>query len=321
MVIITEKEELQILIDVSVMYYLENKTQNEIAKELYISRPKVSRLLKKAREQQVVDITINYQSDSIEKLQSKIKRKYNLNKVIIVKSLSDSGDNLREVGKAAATEFSNQIKEGMTLGISWGKSIRSTASNIKENKINDLKVVELLGAFSYEGDDSSALTIGRSILSKLGGNLYPLPAPLYIEDSNVRKNLVENPIIFQSLQMIESCDLILSGIGLIDNTSTDTIFQSFLGNDAMKRIIEKGAIGYICAHFLDKNGKIINDEINENIIGIKTETIKKIKNIIVACGKKKAKIILAVLRAGLINTLVSDEDTLRLVLEYDEKKK
>ena len=58
-----DKEEQQLIIDASVLYYLEGKTQNEIAKELYLSRPKVSRLLKKARDLQIVDITINYQND------------------------------------------------------------------------------------------------------------------------------------------------------------------------------------------------------------------------------------------------------------------
>lgn len=36
------ENEKYLLIEIAVMYYLEGKTQNQIAKELYISRPKVS---------------------------------------------------------------------------------------------------------------------------------------------------------------------------------------------------------------------------------------------------------------------------------------
>ncbi len=42
-----DKEEHQLIIDASVLYYMKGKTQSQIAKEIYISRPKVSRLLKK----------------------------------------------------------------------------------------------------------------------------------------------------------------------------------------------------------------------------------------------------------------------------------
>ena len=48
-----------LLVEIAVMYYLEDKTQTEIAKEMFMSRPKVSRLLKKARELDIVDIKIN----------------------------------------------------------------------------------------------------------------------------------------------------------------------------------------------------------------------------------------------------------------------
>jgi DNA-binding transcriptional regulator LsrR (DeoR family) len=55
-----EREEHQLILDVAVKYYLEDKTQNQIAKELYISRSKVSRLLKKAKDNRIVEINIIY---------------------------------------------------------------------------------------------------------------------------------------------------------------------------------------------------------------------------------------------------------------------
>ena len=79
-----DKDERQMLIEVSVMYYLEGKTQSEIAKALYLSRPKVSRLLKRARELDIVDIKINYESDGISVLQNEVKRRFNLDNVVIV---------------------------------------------------------------------------------------------------------------------------------------------------------------------------------------------------------------------------------------------
>ncbi len=313
-----ERDERQLLIDVSVMYYLEGKTQNQIAKELYLSRPKVSRLLKRARELQIVDININYQSDTLESLQNEIKKKFNIRNVVIVKTLSDYEDILKEIGKAAAKLLIQEIKEGMTLGISWGHSVRSTAAQLDNKKIDDVKIVELFGAISYDMDDADMLSIGRTISSKIGGKLYPLPAPIYIGDTATREALINNPIIKNALGMLEHCDLILSGLGAIDGNISQTIWDVYVENDAKERIKEGGGVGILCAHFFDKDGNFLDMDINKNIIGIKTESIKKSKIIVVAGGKKKSKAILGALRGGYIDTLVSDDETLKLVLELDK---
>lgn len=314
-----EKDERQLLIDISVMYYLEGKTQNQIAKELYLSRPKVSRLLKRARELQIVDININYESDTIESLQNEIKKKFNIRNIVVVKTLTDYEDILKEIGKAAAKLLIREIKEGMTLGISWGHSVRSTAAQLENKKINDVKIVELFGAISYDMDDADMLSIGRTISSKIGGKLYPLPAPIYIGDTATRDALINNPIIKNALNMLDHCDLILSGLGAIDGDISQTIWDVYVENDAKERIKANGGVGILCAHFFDKNGKFLDMDINKNIIGIKTESIEKSKIIVVAGGKKKIKAILGALRGGYIDTLVSDDETLKHVLELAQK--
>jgi dihydroxyacetone kinase len=316
---IMTNEERQLLVDVSVLYYLDGKTQSQIAKELYLSRPKVSRLLKKAREQRIVDISINYQTDEIEKLQGEIRRKYNLDKVVIVRTLSDKNDTLKEIGKVAAKELETEIRPDMTVGFSWGKSVRCAASYIKRKKVENVKVVELFGAISYDRDDSDMLSIGRSISSKIGGELYPLPAPIYIHNDNAREALIQMPLINNTLNMIENCDLIISSLGVIDSNALQPIWDNYVEKDKKERIKEKGGVGFICAHFFDENGQFLDDEINSSVIGIKTESIKKIRSMIIAGGINKARAILAALRGGSINILISDEETLKLVLEYDKE--
>ena len=315
MVNIMEKDERQLLIEISVMYYLEGKTQNQIAKELYLSRPKISRLLKRARELKIVDININYNCDATENLKSEIKRKFNIENIIIVKTLSNYQDTLKEIGKAGAKLLIEEIKAGMTIGISWGQSVRSTVSQLEYKKIKDVKIVELFGAISYDMDDADMLSIGRTISSKIGGKLYPLPAPIYIGDKATRDTLINNPIIKNALSMIEKCDLILSGLGSIDGNIPQTLWDVYVENDTKEKIKANGGVGFLCAHFFDEKGDFLDMDINRNIIGIKTESIKKNKIILVAGGRKKAKAILAVLRGGYINTLVSDDKTLKYVLE------
>lgn len=309
-----EKDERQLLIEVSVMYYLEGKTQSEIAKALYLSRPKVSRLLKRARELDIVDIKINYESDGINGLQNELKRRFQLDNVVVVKTLSNYDDTMKEIGKASATVLIQEIKAGMTVGISWGRSVRSAVTYLPQKPIKDVKIVELFGAISYDMDNDM-LSIGNELTQKIGARFFPLPAPVYIEDSAVKEALERNPVIHKSLEMIKNCDVILTGLGAIDGNGKSRIWEAYVEDDARARIKANGGVGFICAHFFDNQGEFLDLDINDNIIGIKTESIKKNNIIMVAGGKFKAKAILAALKGGYINTIISDDKTLEYVLE------
>lgn len=315
-----EYDERQLLIEVSVMYYLEGKTQSEIARELFLSRPKVSRLLKRARELDIVDIKINYESDEINNLQNEIKRRFNVDNVVSVKTLSNYDDTLKEIGKASATVLIQEVKEGMTIGISWGKSIRCAVRYLPQKQIKDVKIVELFGAISYDMNDTDMLSIGHEFSSKISAKFYPLPAPVYIDDKALKDALEKNPVIQKSLQMIENCDVILTGIGTLDASGKSRIWEAYVEDDARSRIKENGGVGFLCAHFFDANGEFLNIDINDNVIGIKTESIKKNHIIVAAGGKFKSKSILAALKGGYINTLISDNKTLEHILELSKSE-
>lgn len=311
-----DKEEQQLIIDASVLYYLEGKTQSQIAKELYLSRPKVSRLLKKARELQIVDITINYQNDEFEQLQGEIRRAFGIPHVVITKTLSHIDDTLDEVGKAAAKELVTLIQDDMTLGISWGQHVRRTAKFLKRRSYNNLRLVELFGAVSYDLGDADMLSIGRSISSKLNGKLYPLPSPIYINDPGAREAIINTPLIRSTLNMIEDCDLVITGIGSIDSSSMQTLWDNYVEGEMKNRIIAKGGMGFLLAHFFDRDGQFLDIDINENVVGIKTATIKEKKIVAIASGDEKVRAIYGALRGKLLNTLISDEATLRKVMEH-----
>lgn len=311
------ENEKYLLIEIAVMYYLEGKTQNQIATELYISRPKVSRMLKKAKELGVVDISINYDCDTLKLLQNEIKEKFDINNVVVVKTLSNDKDTINEIGKSAAKILMKEIRDNMTIGISWGNAVRSTVGQLKKNEFKGIKVVELFGAVSY--DLQNMLSIGRTLSSKLGGKLYPLPAPIYIDNPIAREAVINTPVIKNTLKMIDNCDLILSGLGTVDENILQTVWDEYVEADTKTKIKENGGVGFLCAHFFDQNGNFLDMDINKNIIGIQSEKIKKNKNIIVAGGKKKAKSILGALRGGYIDTLISDENTLKAVLELSNK--
>lgn len=315
----SKNDEKQLLIDVAEMYYLEDKTQSEIAKILYLSRPKVSRLLKKAREEKIVEITIHYGEDPYQQLSRKMRQAFRVEKVLITKSYDDEEKTIRDCGKAAAGELAKILKDDMVLGISWGRNIKAMAKYTQKSEHRNIKVVELFGDIQSGSSSENVRHAGLLLAQNLGAELYGLHCPLYINDAKAREAIRNTPIVKNTLNMIQDCDVIISGIGHIGNATSLAIWDNYVDPDIQSQIIKANGVGFLCAHFFDHNGEFLDLPINREVIGIDVETMKAKKNILVAGGRYKTRAILALLQAGEVNTLVSDEETVKEILEYVEK--
>lgn len=318
---VSKDEHRQLLIDASVMYYLEGKNQSEIAKRLFVSRPKVSRLLKKAREEKIVEITINYDGHTFDKLRNQFRHEFKIEDILIAKTLSTEEETIEEVGRVAARKLELALKNDMILGISWGRNVRMTAANLTSQQLTGIKLVELFGAISYNQDPGDMLSIGRLLSDKVNGQLYPLPSPIFIREESARQAVVNTPIVRHSLQMIKNCDLIISGIGEASPLSNVTLWKNYVSDSVKRDILAEDGVGFICAHFFDSQGRFLDLPINKGVIGIDIGTLKRKKTMVVAGGVQKAKAILGALRGGYIDILVTDEMTINKVLEYNERDK
>jgi DNA-binding transcriptional regulator LsrR (DeoR family) len=81
-------------------------------------------------------------------------------------------------------------------------------------------------------------------------------------------------------------------------------------------LISVGAVGDILGYFLDINGNIIDHPISERTLSLNPFEFKgNANNILAAGGKFKKHIILAALRSGIFDTLITDESAAEAVLE------
>ena len=314
------QDEKDLLVEVSVMYYLEGMTQSEIAKSLYMSRPKVSRLLNRAKEENIVDIRINYDTNEFSRIKRRMRQMFDVDNVIVVKTLKKESDTIKELGYAAANELKYQLSDNMTIGMSWGRTIKSLVDAFEPKMFKNTHVVELFGAVNYREDRPEMLSIGFDFSKKIGGTFFPLPAPVFIPEDSIYEALVENPLIKNTIEAIDDCDLIMTGLGVINSEAPQKIWDSYVDPDAKHDIIDAGGVGYVCARFFDQEGKFIDHKINDNVIGIKTKSIKKNNLFIVAGGVYKWRALHAFLKDGHVNTLVSDDQTLKRILSAQEKQ-
>jgi DNA-binding transcriptional regulator LsrR (DeoR family) len=77
-----------------------------------------------------------------------------------------------------------------------------------------------------------------------------------------------------------------------------------------------GAVGDICLRFFDAQGNIIHSDIDERVIGITLEQLKKIDRVVgVTGGPVKEAAIRAALLGKFINVLVTDHLSAKKLLE------
>ena len=80
----------------------------------------------------------------------------------------------------------------------------------------------------------------------------------------------------------------------------------------------KGAVGDILCHFIDKEGNLIDTEINSRLISTPLSTVKELENVIgVAAGDSKVTAIRAALKGSYLDALITDENTAQKLIEIE----
>ena len=125
-------EENSLKIKIAKYYYQINMSKVEIGKKLRISRFKVAEYLEKARQENLVKITINDNVNDYTDLEFKLERKFNLHKAIIVDSSPDYEQTKYNIGKAAADYLCDFIKDDDVIGIAWGTTIFNMVKYLPE---------------------------------------------------------------------------------------------------------------------------------------------------------------------------------------------
>src|SRR5690554_2546737 len=116
-------ETIATLVQVAQLYYLENKSQQEIADQLGVSRSLIALYLKRAREQNIVRIEIVDPQDTREDLAQQLKQKTGIQNVHIIPSAVNRELTRRSLAGALVRFLEDTLKDGQQIGFGWGRTI------------------------------------------------------------------------------------------------------------------------------------------------------------------------------------------------------
>lgn len=309
-------DNMRMTLKVCELYYEKNLSQKEISSQLGISRPQISRILTNARNNNVVSIRINNPFVDETKLERILIERYKLKDALVLNTgnTRQEGSDLDTFGRLAAGYMDAYIMDNNRVGVMSGQTISSMVWSIKHFDRRGLEFVSLVGGMGSTSVNWHANAIAQRFAECSGGSCYILNAPVIVQSKESRNILIREPGIASVLQKAAACDVAIIGVGQINMNST-TVKAGTLDNEDIQRLIEAGAVASVCTSYLDSQGKIIDDDLNERSIGLTLNQLKKCRTIALATGKSKVESIKAALTSGYIDVFITNLDTARVIAE------
>ncbi|MFK4103147.1 sugar-binding transcriptional regulator [Streptomyces sp. NPDC019531] len=288
-------------------FYLDNQSKVQISKEFDISRFKVARLLETAVAHGIVEINITVPADIDIELSTAMRRRFGLKHAIVVEATADDPEGPEPVtdwlAPTAAQLIANMVEPDDVLGLAWGCAVGSVAQAF--TKLPPCTVVQLTGVHPLEAITADSVEAVHRAAAVSGGKGYPIYAPLVLPNKLTADILRCQPGIAESLAQFDRVTKAVMAIGAWRSTLS-TVFDS-LTVDEREQYRSLGVVAEMGALLFDKDGRTISTELNDRVISVGSAQLSRIPEVIgVAGGIQKAEAIGAVLRSGLLTSIVTD---------------
>ncbi len=291
------------------LYYLEDLTQQEIADRFNISRTKVSRYLSRARKDGIVEIKINSLKEYYSSLECEIEKKYKIKECIVVPTFEKKEEILKMMAESLNELFERILENGSYLGIGWGSSLKTVSDYVYVSGKSDIKVVPIIGGLGKIETGVHTNLVAKNIAERLGGISYMINSPAVLDSKEIREIVENDSNTREIIKLSEKISTALVGLSDIGPYST-LIKTGCFNMEEFKYLDNLGVIGDVNLIFISENGEYVPNRIDERIVRISPERLRKVKNVIgIAFGQRKIKVILGALRGRLINILITDEET------------
>jgi DNA-binding transcriptional regulator LsrR (DeoR family) len=300
-----------LLIQASRLYYELGETQNAVADRLGVTRPQVSRLLKRARAEGIVEIRIIDQTTADSPAADSLRQRFDLQVVHLAPTLAGPEDLTRRiVGRLAAQVLRANVRDGAIVGIGDGASVGAVADALDEAATPvRATVVPLAGGYWSTGPDRDPF---RRIADAFGAQPHGLMAPGLLDDAVTKRALEAHAGVRAVLDLWERLDVALFGIG------GRSWGIGSLGPDVVRSLDDDEAVGEILIAPFDVNGRFVCPALRDRVLAFDARELGRVPTSIgVGSGERKVRPILGALRSGVVRTLVTDVATAEAVVALD----
>ncbi|WP_344561364.1 sugar-binding transcriptional regulator [Streptomyces axinellae] len=299
-------------------FYLEGKSKIQIADEFGVSRFKVARVLETALERDLVRIEIRVPAELDADRSDALRARFGLRHAVVVESPTEAVDDAADpenLGEVAADLLGELVTDGDVLGLAWGRSTIHMATALRQ--LPPCTVVQLTGVYDAGTADRGSVEAVRRAAEVAGGEAHPIYAPMLLPDSSTAAALRSQTGIARAFEYFDKVTVAAVSIGSWE-PGISTV-HDMLSDQERDHYSSLGVAAEMSAHLFDTSGRRIGRDLGERCITVEAERLRRIPEVVaIAGGHRKGVAIAAVLRSGLVTSLVTDTAAADWLLTEEE---
>ncbi|MCW2835628.1 MAG: DNA-binding transcriptional regulator LsrR, DeoR family [Nocardioides sp.] len=299
------------------LYHVHGVRQREIGARLGMSQARVSRLLRQAEDLGIIRTVVAVPDGLRPELEEAIERQFGLVEVHVVPVTAPSPDLASVLGQAAARQLDDALVSAETVGFtSWSLTLQAMAFALPAvPRTATRHVVEMLGDLGSPARQHSAARSTQSLATALGAEPVFLRTPGVLTTSELRDAMLRNEHVQRALGLLDDLDMAFVGVGPPAVHSQLQTGDNYFSPDQLAEVRGAGAVSQLNQRFLDEAGSPVPTSLDDLVVGCTLEQLAAARRrVVVAGGADKHLPIVAALRGGWVDVLVTDLDTARLLV-------
>ncbi|AWN24324.1 transcriptional regulator [Deinococcus irradiatisoli] len=307
-------------VQVARLYFYQGLTTGEIAQELGLSRPRVSRLLTLARRSGLVEIRIHDPAEHPQVLEAQLRERFpGLSPHVVAVPPGSSPElSLERVAAYSANLLGQLLRPGQTVGLAWGTTLDAVSRALKPRAVPDLTFVQLNGSANAQDFMSGFVTDTLQRFARTyGARAHLFPVPTFFDNPQTKTMMWQERSVRHVLELQRRADLLLYSLGSLQADTPSHVYAGgYLGAAEQAELAAQGVVGDLATVFYRADGSFGGIPLNERASGPDLAQIRSApQSLCVVSGLGKARALHAALLGGLARTLVVDEPTARAVLD------
>src|ERR1022692_1371765 len=228
-------------------------TQEAVARSLRLSRPKVGRLLERARTVGIVEITVHVPPDLGLQVEAALVSEFGLDQVVLVNDQTNESGQRASVARAAAGLLKRQLSDGDVVALGMGRNVGAVPDFIGTPQPRAATFVSAIGGSPLVETGVNPNEICRRLAEAFAGSAEVLYAPASAETPAVRDAFINHDDVRDVLERARAANVALIGIGNARDDSAVVRMGCFSVSE-MRRLRDRGAVGDILGSSFDGDG-------------------------------------------------------------------
>ena len=297
------------------LYYQQGLSQAEVATRMGLSRPTVAKLLAHGRERGFVTIEIHDPREDASEIALRLERRFDLACARVAHGAGATEDEaIEQVGRVGADVVTQLVRDGMSVGISWGRTMSALAAHLTRAPRVGVRVVQLKGGASFSERATHDFEIMRSFCEAFGAEPRYLPLPVIFQDTAMLSIVRRDRSIERILEEGRGVDVAVFTVGSLGRESLSLNLGQL--EDGEVEALLRDAVGDACSRFFTREGGVALASVDRRMVGITLDELRsRPVRVLVAGGRVKAEALGTALHMGLATHLVVDQDLALALLE------